>query len=63
LCALVLVLTIAAPHLGAGADAEPEAAPAAPGCVGCHHGDVEPAPEGGPAAAARASAHLGLAAR
>jgi hypothetical protein len=64
LCAFALVLLIAAPHLGAGASAEPEAEPAAPGCVGCHHGDVEPAPEGGVAEAARrAIATLGLTAR
>lgn len=62
LCAAALVLTIAAPHLGA--DSDPDVAPTAPGCVGCHHGDVEPAPEGGPAAAARrAIATLGLTAR
>jgi hypothetical protein len=64
LCAFALVLLVAAPHLVAGADAEPDAVPDAPGCVGCHHGDVEPAPEGGPAAAARrAIATLGLTAR
>jgi hypothetical protein len=65
LCAAALVLTIAAPHLGAtGAESDPDVAPTAPGCVGCHHGDVEPAPEGGPAAAARrAIATLGLTAR
>jgi hypothetical protein len=64
LCAAALMLTIAAPHLGAGADTDPDVAPVAPGCVGCHHGDVEPAPDGGPAAAARrAIATLGLTAR
>jgi cytochrome c553 len=64
ICAAALVLTIAAPHLGAGDDADPDTAPVAPGCVGCHHNDAEPAPEGGPAAAARrAIATLGLSAR
>lgn len=57
-CALLLLAAVAAPHLMGDDPAAPAAAPDAPGCVGCHHGDAEPAPEGLGAEARRTIAGL-----
>lgn len=57
-CALTLLVAVAAPHLMGDDPAGPATAPDAPGCVGCHHGDAEPAPEGLGAEARRAIAGL-----
>ncbi|MNT73303.1 hypothetical protein D3C72_2119940 [compost metagenome] len=56
-CALLLLAAIAVPHLMGDDPTAPAAAPA-PGCVGCHHGDAEPAPEGLGAEARRTIAGL-----
>jgi cytochrome c553 len=57
-CALLLLAAVAAPHLMGDDPASPAAAPEAPGCVGCHHGDATPIPEGLGAEARRTIAGL-----